>query len=82
VKVYETPVVERTALDALDRKAEIFEFEVGADNFKPGLYTCQVNIIDAVAGQVAFPRLQLYVRAPDKNDKNDKNNKNDKAAAK
>jgi VWFA-related protein len=69
VKVYETPVVERTALDALDRKAEIFEFEVGADNFKPGLYTCQVNIIDAVAGQVAFPRLQLYVRAPDKNDK-------------
>jgi VWFA-related protein len=65
VKVYETPVVERTGIDALDRKAEIFEFEVGADNFKPGLYTCQVNIIDAVAGQVAFPRLQLYVRAND-----------------
>ncbi len=66
VKVYETPVVERTAIDAADRKAEIFEFEVAADNFKPGLYTCQVNIIDAVAGQVAFPRLQLYVRASEK----------------
>jgi VWFA-related protein len=66
VKVYETPVVERTAIDAQDRKAEIFEFEVGADNFKPGLYTCQVNIIDEVAGQVSFPRLQMYVRASEK----------------
>lgn len=63
VKVYETPVVERTSIDATDRHAEIFEFEVAASNFKPGLYTCQVNIIDTVDGQVAFPRLELYVRA-------------------
>ena len=27
-----------------------------------GLYTCQVNIIDDVAGAFAFPRLQLYVK--------------------
>ena len=33
-----------------------------ADAFKPGLYTCQVNIIDDVAGRFAFPRLALYVR--------------------
>ena len=28
----------------------------------PGLYTCQINIVDAVAGRVAFPRLAIYVR--------------------
>ena len=63
VKVYETPIVERTTLDAGDRRAAIFEFEVDASTFTPGLYTCQVNVIDAVAGQFAFPRLDLYVRA-------------------
>jgi hypothetical protein len=40
----------------------VFRFEVSAAKFKPGLYTCQVNIIDAVAGRFAFPRLQMYVR--------------------
>ena len=63
VKVYETPIVERTALDAADRKAAIFEFEVDARTFTPGLYTCQVNVIDATAGQFSFSRLDLYVRA-------------------
>ena len=62
VKVFETPVVERTALDALDRKAAVFQFEVPADQFKPGLYTCQVNIVDEVAGTFTFPRLEMYVR--------------------
>ena len=41
-----------TALDAPDRKAALFQFEVPADAFTPGLYTCQINVIDAVAGQV------------------------------
>jgi len=63
VKVYETPIVERTSLDAADRKAAIFEFEVDAKTFTPGLYTCQVNVIDATAGQFSFSRLDLYVRA-------------------
>jgi hypothetical protein len=63
VKVYETPIVERTSLDAVDRKAAIFEFEVDAKTFTPGLYTCQVNVIDATAGQFSFSRLDLYVRA-------------------
>jgi VWFA-related protein len=62
VKVLETPVVERTRLDAADRHAAVFQFEVPAEKFKPGLYTCQVSVIDAVAGRFAFPRLQLYVR--------------------
>ena len=61
-KVYETPVVERTALDAQDRKAEIFQFAVDAGTFKPGVYTCQVNVVDAVAGTVAFQRFTMAVR--------------------
>jgi hypothetical protein len=35
---------------------------VPASQFQPGLYTCQVNIIDDVAGTFAFPRLAVYVR--------------------
>jgi len=62
VKVFETPVVERTEIDAADRHAAIFQFEVPAGSFKAGLYTCQVNIIDALASRFAFPRLELYVR--------------------
>jgi hypothetical protein len=62
VKVFETPVVERTHVDATDRHAALFQFEVPAGSFTPGLYTCQVSIIDAVAGRFAFPRFQMYVR--------------------
>jgi VWFA-related protein len=62
VKVFETPVVERVALDAADRKAAVFQFELPAGSFSPGLYTCQINIIDAAAGRFAFPRLAFYVR--------------------
>jgi VWFA-related protein len=62
VKVFETPVVERSQVDAADRHAAVFQFEVPGESFKPGLYTCQVSVIDAVSGRFAFPRLQMYVR--------------------
>ena len=62
VKVFETPVVERTTIDAADRRAALFQFEVPEGSFTPGLYTCQINIIDAAAGTFAFPRLAFYVR--------------------
>ena len=62
VKVFETPIVERTQIDAADRRAAIFQFEVPAGSLTPGLYTCQINIIDEVAGRFAFPRLEMYVR--------------------
>jgi hypothetical protein len=58
---WETAVVDRTQLDATDRRAAAFQFEVPPNSLHSGLYTCQVSIIDAVAGKVAFPRLQLYV---------------------
>ena len=62
VKVFETPVVEKTAIDAPDRHAALFQFEVPASEFKPGLYTCQINIIDAVAQRFDFPRMLFVVR--------------------
>jgi VWFA-related protein len=62
VKVFETPVVERVSVDAADRKAAIFQFELPAGSFGPGFYTCQINIIDAAAGKFAFPRLAFYVK--------------------
>lgn len=62
IKVLETPAVVRSAADAPDRRAALFQFEVAAGRFEPGLYTCQVNIIDEVKGTFAFPRLDLLVR--------------------
>lgn len=62
VKVFETPVVERTTIDVPERRAALFQFEVPANSFTPGLYTCQVNIIDAVSEKFAFPRMLFVVR--------------------
>jgi hypothetical protein len=45
-----------------DRKAVSFEMIVPAGALEPGLYTCQVNVVDDTAGTFAFPRFQLYVR--------------------
>lgn len=62
VKVLETPVILRRTVDLADRKAALFQLEISGDRFDPGLYTCQVNIIDEVAGTFAFPRLDMFVR--------------------
>jgi hypothetical protein len=62
VKTFETPVVERTTIDDAGRKASIFQFELAPDSLAAGLYTCQINVIDATAGKFAFPRMTLMVR--------------------
>jgi VWFA-related protein len=62
VRAFETPVVQTTELTAPDRKSTVFQFDVPASSLKPGLYTCQINVIDDGAGTFAFPRMQLYVR--------------------
>jgi VWFA-related protein len=61
-RVYETPLVEVQSLTAPDRKAAAFQLDVPAADLKPGLYTCQVNIVDDIGGTFAFPRLALYIR--------------------
>lgn len=62
VKVFETPVVDRAAMDDAERKAVVFQFQVPASGLKPGLYTCQVNVIDEISGRFAFPRVAVYVK--------------------
>jgi hypothetical protein len=62
IRVFETPVVETTELNDSDRKAAVFRLDVPAASLRPGLYTCQVNIVDDVAGAFAFPRFQVFVR--------------------
>ena len=61
VRAFETPLVEATDL-AADRKSAVFQFDIPASSLKPGLYTCQINVVDDAAGTFAFPRMQLFVR--------------------
>jgi hypothetical protein len=62
VKVFETPVISRAQIDDPSRKAAVFQLEVPPGSLPTGLYTCQVNIIDSVAGKFAFPRMQFLLR--------------------
>ncbi|HEY6971481.1 MAG TPA: VWA domain-containing protein [Candidatus Angelobacter sp.] len=62
VKTYETPVVEARQLNAPERKAAVFQFDVPLAQLKPGLYTCQVNVIDDAGGTFSFPRLPILIR--------------------
>ena len=62
VRAFETPVVQTTELAGSDKKTAVFQFDVPASSLRPGLYTCQVNVVDDAAGSFTFPRLQLYVR--------------------
>ena len=61
-KVFESSTVELTELNARDRKAGVFQLDLPLSPLKPGFYTCQVNVIDDVAGQFSFPRLALLIR--------------------
>jgi len=63
-KVYETKPLEATALTDPARKAVIFQVELPLDIFRPGLYTCQVNVLDDAAGSFAFPRTVLLIKPP------------------
>ncbi|HZD95788.1 MAG TPA: VWA domain-containing protein [Candidatus Sulfotelmatobacter sp.] len=61
-KAFETPLIEARQLNAPERKAAIFQFDVSLAQLKPGLYTCQVNVIDDAGGSFVFPRLPILVR--------------------
>jgi VWFA-related protein len=62
MRAFETPVVQMTELGGSDKKTAIFQFDVPATSLPPGLYTCQINIVDDAAAAFTFPRFQLYVR--------------------
>ncbi len=61
-KVFESLPVELTELNARDRKAGVFQLDLPLALLKPGYYTCQVNVIDDVAGLFIFPRVALLIR--------------------
>ena len=63
-KVYESKPVVANEITAPDRKAVIFQIDVPLQALKPGLYLCQVNVIDDVAGSFSFPRFPLLIREP------------------
>jgi len=62
-KVYETKAVLAQEITAPDRKAVVFQMEIPLESLKPGFYTCQINVIDDVAGNYAFPRWPILIRA-------------------
>ncbi|HWX55907.1 MAG TPA: VWA domain-containing protein [Verrucomicrobiae bacterium] len=62
VKIFETPLVETRQVNTPERKAAVFQFDVPVAQLKPGLYTCQVSVIDDAGGTFSFPRLPILVR--------------------
>jgi VWFA-related protein len=62
VKVYETKPLLAQEITAPDRKAVVFQMEIPLDSLKPGFYTCQINVIDDVSGNYAFPRWPILIR--------------------
>lgn len=64
VKAFETPLIQATQLNEADRKAIVFQFDVPLSSFKPGQYTCQINVIDDTAGSFSFPRTAILIHPP------------------
>jgi VWFA-related protein len=63
-KVYESKPIVANELTAPDRKAVIFQIDLPLQALKPGFYVCQVNVVDDVAGNFAFPRSPILVKEP------------------
>ncbi|HEY4050524.1 MAG TPA: VWA domain-containing protein [Acidobacteriaceae bacterium] len=63
-KVFETPLVRANELNVPGRNAIAFAFDIPLTQLQPGLYICQVNVIDDAGGSFSFPRQALLVRAP------------------
>jgi VWFA-related protein len=62
MKVYESKPVVTNEVAAPERKAVVLQIDVPLEALKPGLYLCQVNVIDDVSGNFAFPRFPVLIR--------------------
>jgi VWFA-related protein len=62
VKVYESKPIAATEVTVPQRKAVVFQLDLPLQTLRPGFYTCQVNIIDDVAGNYAFPRWVMLIK--------------------
>ncbi len=63
LKIYETKPLLSSANTYPDRRATVFQIDIPLQSLKPGFYTCQINVIDDVAGNFAFPRWPILIRA-------------------
>jgi len=61
VKVYESKPMVTNEVAAPERKAVVLQMDVPLQPLKPGLYLCQVNILDDVSGTFAFPRFPVLI---------------------
>jgi hypothetical protein len=61
-KVYESKPILANEVTAPDRKAVIFQIDLPLQALKPGFYVCQVNVVDDVSGNFAFPRSPILVK--------------------
>src|SRR5262249_15921986 len=64
VKVYESKPLIATEVNVPQRRAVAFQLDLPLQALKPGFYTCQVNIIDDVAANYAFPRWAMLIKEP------------------
>jgi hypothetical protein len=62
IKVYESKPIVANEVNAPDRKAVIFQIDLPLAALKPGFYVCQVNVVDDVSGNFAFPRSPILVK--------------------
>ncbi len=62
VKAYETKQVAATEFTDSGRKAVVFQIDLPLHALKPGFYVCQVNVIDDVSGNFAFPRWPILIK--------------------
>ncbi len=62
VKVFESPLVDATAVNIPGRNAVAFAFTVPLASLADGTYTCQVNVVDDAGGTFSFPRTSVMVR--------------------
>jgi hypothetical protein len=62
VKVYESKQVAATEVTDPSRKAVVFQIDLPLQTLKPGFYVCQVNVIDDVSGNFAFPRWPILIK--------------------
>jgi VWFA-related protein len=62
VRAFETPPIAQVVRSERNGQTAVFQFDVPASALVPGLYTCQVTVIDDVSGAYLFPRFQLLVR--------------------
>ena len=61
-KVFESSQVQATELTNPATGVLAFQFDLPLTELKPGLYTCQINVIDDAGGTFSFPRTALLIK--------------------